>query len=57
MTVNDSRTYLAHMNLVDEYNNTHNCSIGKKPIDVDYSFFSNEFEPSHKSPNLEFVRE
>ena len=28
ITVNDSKTYLGHLNLVDEYNNTHNCSIG-----------------------------
>ena len=28
MTVNDNKTYLGHLNLVDEYNNTHNCSIG-----------------------------
>ena len=28
MTVNDNESYLGHLNLVDEYNNTHNCSIG-----------------------------
>ena len=31
MTVNDSKSYLGYLNkLVDQYNNTYHCSIGKK---------------------------
>ena len=38
MTANDSKFYLGYLNkLVDEHNNSYHCSIGKKPIDADYS--------------------
>ena len=34
MTANDSKSHLLYLNkLVDEYNNTYQRSIGKKPID------------------------
>ena len=38
MRENDSKSYLGYLNkLVDEYSNTHHCSIAEKPIDVDCS--------------------
>ena len=49
MTANDSKSYLGYLNnLVDEYSNTYHCSIGKKPIHVDYSALIEEIESSHK---------
>ena len=35
--------------LVDDYNNTYHCSIGKKPVDANYSAFSEKNESSHKT--------
>ena len=35
--------------LVDDYNNTYHCSIGKKPVDANYSALSEKNEPSHKT--------
>ena len=33
MTANNSKSYLVYLNkLVDQYNNTNDCSIGTKPI-------------------------
>ena len=38
MTCNNNKSYLACLNkLVDQYNKTYHRSIGKKPIDTDYS--------------------
>ena len=38
MTANDSNSYLPYLyKLVDQYNNTHHHSVGKKPINADYS--------------------
>ena len=38
MTVNDSKFYHSYLNkLVDQYNNNHHHSIGKKAINTDYS--------------------
>ena len=38
MTVNDSKFYHSYLNkLVDQYNNHHHHSIGKKAINTDYS--------------------
>ena len=54
MTDNDGKSYLGYLNkLVDEYNNTYHCSIGKKPIDSNYSIFIYENESSHKVPKFE----
>ena len=50
MTANASKSYLSYLNkLVDEYNNTYHCSIGKKPIDADYSALT---ESSQKAPKF-----
>ena len=38
MTANDTKPYLGYLNkLVDQCNNTYHRSIGKKPVDADYS--------------------
>ena len=38
MTANDSKSYLGYLNrLVNEYNKCYHRSIGKKPIEADYS--------------------
>ena len=58
MPLNDSKSYLGHLNkLVDEYNNTYHCSIGKKPFHADYSALSKEIESSYKSPKFKLVIE
>ena len=38
--------------LVDEYNNSYDLSIGKKPIDADYSALTEEIETKRKSPKF-----
>ena len=56
MTANNKRSYLSYLNkLVEEYKNTYHYSIGKKPIDANYSAFTVEIESSHKAPNLNLV--
>ena len=51
MTVNDGKSYLGYLNeLVDEYNNTYQRSVGKNPIDPHYSALTEEIELSHKAP-------
>ena len=53
MRANDSKSYLGCLNkLVDEYNNTHHRSIGKKYFDVDYSDLTGEIETNTKSPKF-----
>ena len=36
--------------LVDQYNNTYHSSIGKKPVDTDYSDLTKEIKSSYKAP-------
>ena len=38
--------------LVDQYNNNYHRSIGKKPIDTDYSALTKEIESSYKVPKF-----
>ena len=53
MTANDTKSYLNYLNkLVDEYNNTYHPSIGKKPIDADYSALTAEIEMNPKTPKF-----
>ena len=53
MTANDSKSYLVYLNkLVVEYNNIYHCSIGKKPINADYSALTEEIEMNLKSPKF-----
>ena len=45
-----NQSYLGYLSkLVYEYNNAYYRSIGKEPIHVDYSAFSEEFKSSHKA--------
>ena len=51
MTVNNSKSYLPHLNkLVDQYNNTYHHFINKKPINGDYSALTEKFETNLKGP-------
>ena len=34
--------------LVDQYNNTYHCSIGKKPVTADYPALTKDIESSYK---------
>ena len=53
MPVNDTKSYLSYFNkLVDEYNSTYHCSIGKKPMHADYSALTEEIETNPKAPQL-----
>ena len=50
MTAKNSKSFLFYLNeLVDEYNNTYRSSIGKKPIDIDYSALTEEIETNPKA--------
>ena len=43
MAANNRKSYLCYsLKLVDEYNNNYHRSIGKKPVDGDYSAFTKE---------------
>ena len=53
MTTNNGKSYLGYLNkLVDEYNNTYHCSISKKPINADYSSWTEEIETNSRSPKF-----
>ena len=53
MTANDSRSYLSYLkNLVDQYNNTYHHSIGKNPINADYSALTGKSETNTKAPKF-----
>ena len=50
MTANESKSYLNYLNeKVDQYNNTYHHSINKKPIDADYSAFTEKIETNSKA--------
>ena len=54
MTANDNKSYLPYLNkLVDQYNNTYHYSINKKPINANYSGFTEKIETSPKTPKFE----
>ena len=49
MTVNDTKSCLCYLNkLVDNYNNNYH-SLGKKPINADYSVLSEKIETNPKA--------
>ena len=53
MTANNSKSYLNYLNkLLGEYDNTYYRSIGKKPIDADYSDLTEEIESIYKAPKF-----
>ena len=58
MTACDSKYYLSYLNkLVDENNNSYDISLAKKPVDADYSAFTEEIQKHSKAPNLKLGRE
>ena len=53
MTASDSKSYLNYLNkLADHYNNTYHFSIGKKPINADYSALTEKIETTPKAPKF-----
>ena len=53
MTANNSKSYLNYLNkLLGEYDDTYYRSIGKKPIDADYSDLTEEIESIYKAPKF-----
>ena len=53
MTGNGSKSCLGYLNkLVDQYNNAYHRSIGKRPVDADYSALTKEIESIRKSPKI-----
>ena len=53
MTAIDCKSCLCNLNkLVDEYNNSCNCSIDKKLVDADNSALTKEIELRHKVPKF-----
>ena len=52
MTVNDSKSYFPYLNKLDQYNNTYNHSINKKPINADYSVSTENIESNPKAPKF-----
>ena len=52
MTANNNKSYLSYLNKqVNEYINSYHHSVGKKPINTDYSALIKEVETS-KSPKF-----
>ena len=47
MIANDNKSYLNK--LVDQYSNTYHTSIGKKPINADYSALTEKIETNSKA--------
>ena len=57
MTVNDSKSYLSYLNkLVYQYNNTYHYSVGKKPINADYSALTQKIETTPKAPKFKITK-
>ena len=56
MTLNDSKIALNYLTkLVNEYNNTYHCSIGKKAIHADYSASTEEISSIYEIPKFKLV--
>ena len=52
-TANESKSYLPHLNkLVDQYNNIYYHSIGKKPINDNYSASTEKTDTNLKAPKF-----
>ena len=53
MTANDTKFYISYLeNLVEQYDNTYYHSIGKKPINADYSALTEKTETNSKAPKF-----
>ena len=56
-TANESKSYLPYLNkLVDQYNSTYH-SIGKKPINANYSALTEKIETNPKAPKFKLMIE
>ena len=52
-TANDSKSYLSYLNKsVDPYNNTYHNSVNKKPINADYSVWTEKIETNSQAPKF-----
>ena len=52
-TADNSKSYLSYLNkLLDQYNNTYHHFINKKPINGDYSVFTEKMETNSKAPKF-----
>ena len=53
MTANDSRSYLPYLNkLVYQYDNTYHHSTNKKPVNADYSAFTEKINTNPEAPKF-----
>ena len=53
ISANDNKSYLSYLNkLVDQYNNTYHCSIGKKPINADCFALTEKNQTDLKAPRF-----
>ena len=53
IVLSNDKSYLGYFNkLVDEYNNSYQCSICKKLFDAEYSALTKKSESSHKAPKF-----
>ena len=53
LTANNSKSCLSYLNnTIIQYNNTYHHSIGKKPINTDYSVLTKEIEANPKAPKF-----
>ena len=53
MTTNGNKSYLPYLNeLVDQYSNTYHHSINKKPVNADYSTFTEKIETNPEVPKF-----
>ena len=58
MTANDNKSYLSYLNkLVGQDDTTYHHSIGKKPINVDYSALTEKIETNPKAPKFKLMIE
>ena len=58
MTANDNKSYLSYLNkLVGQDDTTYHHSIGKKPINVDYSALTEKIETDPKAPKFKLMIE
>ena len=54
----NKKFYLGYLNkLVDEYNNTYHLSIGKKPIDADFSALTKEMATLERQGSIQKILE
>ena len=53
MAANDSKSYISYLNkVVDQYHNTYNHCINKKPINANYSASTKNIETNLKTPKF-----